>query len=104
MIRAKFQLNKTNQIISYQISGHALFLPKGMDIVCAGVSVLTIAITNELNNDVIIDQDEGSITVGDILPSTANVALTNTLLSGLQGISEQYPDNLIVELLNSLEA
>lgn len=104
MIRAKFQLNKTNQIISYQISGHALFLPKGMDIVCAGVSVLTIAITNELDNDITIDQDDGCIIVGDILPSTANVALTNTLLSGLQGISEQYPDNLTVELLNSLEA
>ncbi|MEJ1313661.1 ribosomal-processing cysteine protease Prp [Latilactobacillus sakei] len=104
MIKATFQLNKSKQITGYRISGHALFLPKGMDIVCAGVSALTIAITNELRNDVSVDHDNGFISVGDIQSSLVNTTLTHTLLSGLRSIAEQYPDNLTVEQLTSLEA
>ncbi|WP_076645589.1 ribosomal-processing cysteine protease Prp [Latilactobacillus sakei] len=104
MIKATFQLNKSKQITGYRISGHALFLPKGMDIVCAGVSALTIAITNELRNDVSVDHNNGFISVSEVQPSLVNVTLTHTLLSGLQSIAEQYPDNLTVEQLTSLEA
>lgn len=104
MIKATFQLNKNNQITGYRISGHALFLPKGIDIVCAGVSALTIAITNELRKDISVNHGNGFIAVSNILPSTVNLTLTHTLLSGLQSIAEQYPDNLTVEQLTSLEA
>ncbi len=104
MIKATFQMDKSNQITGYRISGHALFLPKGMDIVCAGVSALTIAITNELRNGVSVDHNNGFISVSEIQSSLVNTTLTHTLLSGLQSISEQYPDNLTVEQSNSLEA
>ena len=104
MIKDNISTKQNNQITSYRISGHALFLPKGMDIVCAGVSALTIAITNELRNDVSVDHDNGFISVGDIQSSLVNTTLTHTLLSGLRSIAEQYPDNLTVEQLTSLEA
>ncbi|QAR35257.1 ribosomal-processing cysteine protease Prp [Latilactobacillus curvatus] len=104
MIKATFQMDKSNQITGYRISGHALFSSKGMDIVCAGVSALTIAITNELRNSVNVDHDNGFISVSDIQYNIVNTTLTHTLLSGLQSISEQYPDNLTVGQSNSLEA
>lgn len=104
MIKATFQLNKSKQITGYRISGHALFLPKGMDIVCAGVSALTIAITNELRKDISVNHGNGFISVSEVQPSLFNITLTHALLSGLQSIAEQYPDNLTVEQSNSLEA
>lgn len=60
MITAIFK-KEDNQYVSYSISGHANFAPKGQDIICAGVSALYIAVTN-----VLIKQHAATIDVDDL--------------------------------------
>ncbi|APD01645.1 ribosomal-processing cysteine protease Prp [Lactiplantibacillus plantarum] len=93
MILATFQLNK-KQVVSYQITGHANSAIKGHDLVCAAVSVLGQAITNELSNATV--NENGGLFIGLIEPSADNKVLCETLLHGLQDISAQYPQNLQV--------
>ncbi|WP_082137301.1 ribosomal-processing cysteine protease Prp [Lactiplantibacillus herbarum] len=93
MILAKFQY-KTNRIVSYQITGHAHQANKGYDIVCAAVSVLSQAITNELSQATV--SEDGGLFIGLIEPNTKNTVLCDTLLHGLLDIAEQYPENLRV--------
>ncbi|AVK60540.1 ribosomal-processing cysteine protease Prp [Lactobacillus sp. CBA3605] len=93
MIKAKFQY-KQNQIVSYQITGHAMHALKGYDIVCAAVSVMSTVITNELTEATV--SDDGGLFVGLIVPSQKNAVLCNALLHGLQQVSDQHPENLQV--------
>ncbi|WP_455428864.1 ribosomal-processing cysteine protease Prp [Lactiplantibacillus pentosus] len=93
MILATFQLNK-KQVVSYQITGHANSAVKGHDLVCAAVSALSQAITNELSKATI--NENGGLFIGLIEPSADNNVLCETLLHGLQDISAQYPQNLQV--------
>lgn len=93
MIKAIFYLRK-KEIIGYKISGHAQFAAKGSDIVCAAVSVLSQAVTNELTNAVLNDDD--GISVSLIEPIEKNRILSTLLLNNLKEISEQYPQNLKV--------
>nr|DAG07221.1 MAG TPA: YsxB-like protein [Caudoviricetes sp.] len=93
MIKAQLKLDENRNLMSYQISGHAHYLPKGMDIVCAAVSVLAITVTNDLQGTPQIMDDNG-LTVADISPTLANQALTKALKHGLQNIATQYPEYL----------
>lgn len=96
MIKITITRNPDNQVItSYLIEGHALYLPKGMDIVCAAVSVLSIAITNELYGGHTLS-DEGRLHVFAIPPNEQNRVLTDALYHGLTDIAMQYKDNLQV--------
>lgn len=98
MITAKFYRNKSGAIDTYTLSGHACYAEYGKDIVCAGVSSLYIAITNELKNYVktvdISDLSENGVMIEQT--SAISDVLTKTLLSGLKGIAEQYPQNIKV--------
>lgn len=97
MIKARF--NKTNGYFSsIAISGHALYSPVGTDIVCAGVSALYITIVNELSGEPVevSTSEEQIITVE---PTRKNAILIDALLHGLQSIEEQYPNNLMVEVI-----
>ncbi|CCP88471.1 Putative ribosome-associated protein, partial sequence, partial [Candidatus Phytoplasma solani] len=48
MISYFFQKNANNHIIIAEVSGHALYAPKGFDIVCASVSTAIIVTLNAL--------------------------------------------------------
>jgi uncharacterized protein YsxB (DUF464 family) len=95
MIKAVFYLRKQD-VIGYEITGHAHFAIKGSDIVCAAVSVLSQAITAELNNAVLNDCE--GISVRLIEPNVRNRVLCETLIHGLKQIEEQYPKNLKVDV------
>lgn len=97
MIKARLKLDENRNLMSYQISGHAHYLPKGMDIVCAAVSALAITVTNDLQGTPQIT-DDNILTVADIAPTLANQALTQALKHGLQSIASQYPEYLQIEM------
>lgn len=116
MITAKFNL--TGNLWSFKVSGHALYDEIGYDIVCAGVSALTIAIGNKLILDeskvpeIIIPESievlvsselsylpketDNSIKCTAIKVTFANKLLLDTLIEGLQDIEELHPDNIKV--------
>ncbi len=115
MITAKFNL--TGDLWSFKVSGHALYDEIGYDIVCAGVSALTIAIGNkllvneskapklEVPNDIqvhigeeisYLPKIENSIECVSIKDTFANKLLLDTLIEGLQDIEELHPDNIKV--------
>lgn len=48
MIKAKIDRNKDGSIRSFTVSGHALFANSGKDIVCAGVSSVTVGTVNAI--------------------------------------------------------
>lgn len=61
MITAKFQYNRED-VISYEISGHALSGEPGKDLVCAGVSAVVFGLTNALIG---IGLDEENVKIDD---------------------------------------
>lgn len=94
MITAIFK-KEDNQYVSYSISGHANFAPKGQDIICAGVSALYIAVTNVLikQHAATIDVD-GSIQLGIIKDSQ----YVTVLYENLCEIAKEYPNH--IEIVN----
>ena len=94
MITAKFK-KKNNQIYWYQVTGHSGFANIGNDIVCAGVSVLYITVTNTLlSAGRTFERDEGYFVLN---ASDYDMACLKVLYDGIKAISEQYPENVKVE-------
>ena len=59
MITAKFEY-KGEDVVAYEISGHAMSAEPGKDLVCAGVSAVTFGITNALIG---LGLDEAKVTM-----------------------------------------
>ncbi len=49
MIRIKINRTESGKIHSFEISGHALFEERGKDIVCAGVSAVSVGAINAVH-------------------------------------------------------
>lgn len=49
MIKITMYRSKTDQIVAFTVSGHAYYDEPGKDIVCAGVSALTIGTINAID-------------------------------------------------------
>ncbi|WP_042354926.1 ribosomal-processing cysteine protease Prp [Bacillus rubiinfantis] len=49
MIQAVINRSKTDEIQSFEISGHAFFAERGKDIVCAGVSAVSVGAVNAIH-------------------------------------------------------
>lgn len=88
------------------IKGHAKYDVIGKDIVCAGVSSLTYAFiesVEQLTNDKLkcfISAGNAVIEYGDL--SEEGELLINSFFIGLRMIAEEYPDNVKIEqALNS---
>ncbi|KHE76815.1 ribosomal-processing cysteine protease Prp [Lactococcus lactis] len=93
MITAKFK-KKNNQIYWYQVTGHAGFANIGNDIVCAGVSVLYITVTNTLlAAGRTFERDEGYFVLD---ANDYDMACLKVLYDGIKAIAEQYPENVKV--------
>lgn len=105
MIHAYFKRNEENKIVSFEVTGHAESGAYGTDIVCAGVSSLTIGITNSLSIlgeftplVEVNDEVEGGylyvelpLEISEKQLSTAQILLESLLLS-LKSIAEEYPN------------
>ena len=80
------------------VSGHAGYAEAGKDIVCAGVTALTMSLVKSLN-DLTEDKIEYEISRGraDIYYrdlSEAGKLLVDSFFIGICLIAEEYPDNV----------
>lgn len=109
MIEIKYETEmvKEGRQFNLRINGHADYAKKGSDIVCAGVSALTIALVHTLD----ALQDEGkvenimNIDVGVTEIECLSMIFTdiievesafNTVLRGFKHIEKEYPKNVKV--------
>lgn len=85
-------------------SGHAGYAGKGKDIVCAATSVLMYTLIEELEKletdgdvtDCEVEENDIGMLVKFKGDSVEAKMACETILSGLQMLAEQYPDNLAV--------
>lgn len=89
--------NKSLQITAFQIDGHAHYANKGNDIVCAGVSSLSVTIINHLVGANVEETASGFVSAVNYPLSSSNLLLTQTLYDGLVEIANQYPNNVRVD-------
>ncbi len=97
MISAKFMGSK-NQIISFEISGHAGYDEEGYDIVCSAVSALSIGIGNgilevlKFNADYLMEDGFLSMSLKNLSKEEINECqvLLKTLLLALKNIELSY--------------
>ena len=92
-------------LVGYRAEGHTGYADAGADIVCAGVSALTQATLNGLQNvlhvPVMFDIDDRTALLEAKMTPEANEKqleqaqiLLETLLQGLQAIERSYPRNV----------
>ncbi|WP_050443788.1 ribosomal-processing cysteine protease Prp [Enterococcus faecalis] len=109
MIVATFK-KMNNSITEYTIEGHAQFDEEGKDIVCAAVSSIAIAITNELqrHTEISIIHRKGYLSVklykqvGPIIDVISR-SLTNCLISHMKEIAAMYPENVITSIKSNID-
>ena len=109
MIRVTFH-KKDHELVSFEMTGHAGFSEHGSDIVCAGVSALAITTVNSIEKlggyqpIVDVDEVEGGYLYLEVVRDVTKVQaqttqiLLNSLLLGLEGIQEEYPNYLTVQV------
>ncbi|MDI6812892.1 MAG: ribosomal-processing cysteine protease Prp [Desulfitobacteriaceae bacterium] len=97
-MRFAYWLDETERIRGFELSGHAGFGEDGQDIVCAGVSALSIAAANGLeyflNVPPMAKDDEGFLTCRIELASLEELDnaqwILRTLLLGVESIQDAY--------------
>jgi len=109
MIRVTFH-KKDHELVSFEMTGHAGFSEHGSDIVCAGVSALAITTVNSIEKlggyqpIVDVDEVEGGYLYLEVVRDVTKVQaqttqiLLNSLLLGLEGIQEEYPNYLTIQV------
>lgn len=112
MIQAQFKRNSSDEILSFQLTGHAEAGPYGSDVVCAAVSALSINAVNSIEMlagfEPIVEVDEmeggflGMELIRSITPEQQTIAqiLLESLLLGLQNIEEEHTEFIQVEIIN----
>ena len=97
---------KNDRIVSLSADGHSGYGKHGEDIVCAAASVLMQTAVNSLHvvagiDYLIFESEESTAYMYIELPNEMNETQTakaeiilKTVLTGLQGIAEVYPDNM----------
>lgn len=108
MIEVSVGHHPQGDVHTIQVSGHALFAPKGEDIVCAAVSAVVIGTINAIDQllrvepNVIMDEQTGTINC-DVthLRSHKQYEHVQLLLAGmlvsLQAIEMEYGDYLTIK-------
>ncbi len=99
MIRVRIERDSTGRIQGFEAKGHAGAGPRGNDIVCAAVSVLTdsvfLGLDRHLKREMEWDADSGDISVRlKEAPDELTEAILATLVLGLTEIQKIYPDRL----------
>jgi uncharacterized protein YsxB (DUF464 family) len=99
MIRITIERNSNGQICGFEAKGHANAGPRGQDIVCAAVSVLTDSIFLGLDKH-LRRELEWSAEAGDIAvrlkdePDELTETLLATMFLGLSEIQNIYPEKI----------
>ena len=105
MIYADFLTDSDGRLTGFRIAGHSDYSELGSDIVCAAVSSAMYMTVNTIT-DVIkvqplalrVDEGEAFFRI-----ETRDEAICRTMLAGfklhLQGLEEQYPQNISVSYL-----
>lgn len=109
MIEIKYEteLVKEGRQFKMSINGHADYAKKGSDIVCAGVSALTIALVHTLDDleeqgkvENIMDIDAGVAEIECLSKIFTDIieveSAFNTVLRGFNHIEKEYPKNVKV--------
>lgn len=104
MIDAVIYRTESGAIQSFAISGHAFYAEKGKDIVCAGVSAVSVGAINAVHAltgvTPEIDQDDDGFlrcTLPEELPSDTNERvqlLLEGMVVSLQTIEEEYREHI----------
>ena len=99
MIRVRIERDATGRIRGFEAKGHAGAGPKGNDIVCAAVSVLTdsvfLGLDRHLKRPLEWSADSGDISVRlKDAPDDKTEAILATMVLGLTEIQKLYPDKL----------
>lgn len=101
MVRVEVYRAPTGRVVSFVASGHAKYAPKGSDIVCAAVSVLTqtvvLALPQHVGVTPTVTVDEESGRLECRLPDALNERqeehaqlLLETMITGLVEIAREY--------------
>ncbi len=100
MIRVRVDRERlTNRITGFRVEGHALFAESGKDIVCAGVSAVTVGTVNAaealLGVELSANMESGllDVTVPDELPEPKSTSLQlqlESMIVMLQTIEQSY--------------
>lgn len=111
MIKGTFKRNDSGQIVSFTLTGHAEAGPYGSDIVCAGVSALSISTINGIaalaGFEPIIDMNEedGGYLYAEVISGMTqeqnNIAqiLLENLLLGLQSIESENSEYIQIKTI-----
>lgn len=96
-------LKKEDLIKSLSISGHANAGDYGNDLVCAGVSSISIGLANALDkltqNLCTINIDENLVSI-EVLDSDVSIQMIlQTGIIQLQTIEEQFPKNIKIKIM-----
>lgn len=111
MIKAKFIQDFNENVLSFEISGHAGYREAGEDIVCAAVSVLAIETVNSIDKladhqmEVKEADSEGGYLFAKVQSNltdeqhhTTQILMKHLYLS-LEDVSQTYPDYVQIELI-----
>lgn len=99
MIRVKIERDSMGRVQGFEATGHAGAGPRGKDIVCAAVSVLTdsvfLGLDRHLHREMEWSADSGDISIRLIeAPDDLTEAILATMVLGLTEIQKIYPDRL----------
>ncbi|MCR5830657.1 MAG: ribosomal-processing cysteine protease Prp [Lachnospiraceae bacterium] len=89
--------------VSFECSGHAGFLKKGKDIVCAAISALTINTANSImtltDTKINVNENDGflSWTFDGPVDESATL-LMDSLMIGLRSVEEEYKNYLTLRV------
>ncbi|MCR5673260.1 MAG: ribosomal-processing cysteine protease Prp [Lachnospiraceae bacterium] len=89
--------------VSFMCKGHAGYMRKGKDIVCAAISVLTINTANSImtltDDKIEVNENDGFLSWTFIDPPGKDAELLmDSLLIGLRSVNEQYGNYLKLEI------
>lgn len=101
MIDVTFSINLQGQYTKVELTGHADYADHGTDIVCAAVSAAVYGISNAIivkskARPMVYDDTDRFTIINNDTSCGITYHLLDALLIMVNGISEQYPDNVAV--------
>lgn len=91
---------KSEHYVGFESKGHADYADEGYDIICAGISALTVNTVNSIEaftkDTFFVEQDDGymKLTIENPVSNSA-LLLMKSLVLGLQQIQESYGNEYI---------
>jgi len=106
MVRVRAR-REEGQLLEVEVSGHAGYMEKGLDIVCAGISAITLGTANALVSlldvDAVSEIGQGGYIVFRLPRNLSKevseraALILEGMLVALKALEESYPEHLQVE-------